>query len=124
MMRNAPTNPFTFGDLALDESFTDREDELRGAPRHAGSDQGESARRVLRSDEDAGEGAVRSGVGLPVPRLDHITSISSGSSTACATRRINAATSLYCWGANAGTGKVDFPGLIAPTLKPALITPL
>jgi hypothetical protein len=29
MMRSAPTNPFTFGDLALDEAFTDREDELR-----------------------------------------------------------------------------------------------
>ena len=28
MNKNA-TNPFTFGDLALDEAFTDREDELR-----------------------------------------------------------------------------------------------
>jgi uncharacterized protein len=29
MMHNASTNPFTFGDLALDDAFTDREDELR-----------------------------------------------------------------------------------------------
>lgn len=27
--RSAPTNPFTFGDLALDEAFTDREAEIR-----------------------------------------------------------------------------------------------
>jgi len=27
--KNVATNPFTFGDLALDEAFTDREDELR-----------------------------------------------------------------------------------------------
>src|ERR1700731_4518307 len=29
LMHSAPTNPFTFGDLAFDESFTDREEELR-----------------------------------------------------------------------------------------------
>src|SRR5471032_3077726 len=29
MVHNTSTNPFTFGDLALDEAFTDREDELR-----------------------------------------------------------------------------------------------
>jgi uncharacterized protein len=28
-MHKSPTNPFTFGDLALDEAFTDREDEVR-----------------------------------------------------------------------------------------------
>ena len=28
-MHKAPTNPFTFGDLALDDAFTDREDEIR-----------------------------------------------------------------------------------------------
>lgn len=28
-MHKTPTNPFTFGDLALDEAFTDRENELR-----------------------------------------------------------------------------------------------
>jgi hypothetical protein len=28
MPKNSPTNPFTFGDLALDEAFTDREDEV------------------------------------------------------------------------------------------------
>ena len=28
-MHSTPTNPFTFGDLALDEAFTDREEELR-----------------------------------------------------------------------------------------------
>ena len=28
-MNKAPRNPFTFGDLALDEAFTDREDEVR-----------------------------------------------------------------------------------------------
>src|ERR1700690_2940183 len=28
-MHRGSTNPFTFGDLALDEAFTDREDELR-----------------------------------------------------------------------------------------------
>jgi hypothetical protein len=28
MHKTAPTNPFTFGDLALDEAFTDREDEV------------------------------------------------------------------------------------------------
>ena len=28
-MHKGPTNPFTFGDLALDEAFTDREDEVR-----------------------------------------------------------------------------------------------
>jgi uncharacterized protein len=28
-MHNTSTNPFTFGDLALDDAFTDREDELR-----------------------------------------------------------------------------------------------
>ena len=28
-MHQEPTNPFTFGDLALDEAFTDRDDELR-----------------------------------------------------------------------------------------------
>jgi hypothetical protein len=28
-MHKAPRNPFTFGDLALDEAFTDREDEVR-----------------------------------------------------------------------------------------------
>src|SRR6266516_7685592 len=28
-MHNDWTNPFTFGDLAVDEAFTDREDELR-----------------------------------------------------------------------------------------------
>ena len=28
-MHKDATNPFTFGDLALDEAFTDREDELR-----------------------------------------------------------------------------------------------
>jgi uncharacterized protein len=27
--KSSPTNPFTFGDLALDEAFTDREDEVR-----------------------------------------------------------------------------------------------
>jgi hypothetical protein len=29
MHKSSPTNPFTFGDLALDEAFTDREDEVR-----------------------------------------------------------------------------------------------
>jgi hypothetical protein len=29
MHKDQPTNPFTFGDLALDDAFTDREDELR-----------------------------------------------------------------------------------------------
>jgi uncharacterized protein len=29
MHKSTPTNPFTFGDLALDEAFTDREDEVR-----------------------------------------------------------------------------------------------
>src|ERR1700690_2331265 len=29
MARKAPVNPFNFGDLALDEGFTDRETELR-----------------------------------------------------------------------------------------------
>src|SRR5579859_6197482 len=29
MMHSSSTNPFTFGDLALDEAFTDREEELR-----------------------------------------------------------------------------------------------
>src|SRR5438093_3931364 len=28
MVHNSPTNPFTFGPLALDEAFTDREEEL------------------------------------------------------------------------------------------------
>src|SRR6476620_1117033 len=28
-VHKSPTNPFTFGDLALDEAFTDREDELQ-----------------------------------------------------------------------------------------------
>ena len=28
-MNKTATNPFTFGDLALDEAFTDREEEIR-----------------------------------------------------------------------------------------------
>jgi AAA+ ATPase superfamily predicted ATPase len=80
MSDRAPTNPFSFGAIALDEAFTDRIDEVRElradaangqdvvifAPRRYGKTSlvrrvGEqlSADEVLVADDDAHQGEVR-----------------------------------------------------------------
>ncbi len=83
-----PDNPFTFGDLALDDAFTDREEQVKelvsdmrngqnvlvyapaalwqvvlGHACRAGSSAAQGARRLLRSDAHPDQGALRRGAG-------------------------------------------------------------